>query len=370
VLSRTVGIDKRLQGSSMYPELRALVWETSPEKRIELLRQVSANYLEPVEDRLETEKYQLVEIIDKIVGSIAKDQKLKLVEHCDVHAALARRLANDDDAEVACPVIRRSELLSDEDLAPLARTASQAHLSAIAGRREVSGTVSDVLIDRGNRQVVHVLTGNAGARLTSSGLDRLVEKADQDMDLCNLLVDRPDLSQATVDRLLPLASAALVIRMAERGFAIDGPLAPEVVGEVRQRFAAALRERRRHVYATRDLIDAVQSGQLSIDEGVWTLVTEERLVDIATLLSASVGLDRNRLFALIAHEKTPSLLIVFRAADLAWHTAAGVLKLIRKKRGSRADVEKLRAEYEAVDVTTAQRSLRFFNARRAVEAAA
>jgi hypothetical protein len=345
-------------------------WSPNCSRRIELLRQVSAAYLEPTEGRMEAEKYLLIEIIDKIVSTITKDQMLRLVDHCDMHASLAHRLATDTDSDVACPVIRRSEKLSDDVLVEIGRSASQAHLGAIAERREVSETVSDVLIDRGSRDVVHTLTANAGARFSSGGLDQLIEKAGRDLDLCSLLVDRPDLSQATVDRLLPLASAALVIRLAERGFTIDGPMSSNLVRELRQRFAAALRERRRNVYGTQDIIDAVASGQLSVDEGVWTLLTEERLVDVATLLSAMIDLDRNHLFGLIAHEKIPSLLIVFRSADLTWHTAEGILRLIRKKRGSKADVSKLREDYESIDVAMAQRSLRFFSARRAVGTAA
>jgi len=354
----------------MTPEMRALKGETSPEKRIELLRQVSERYLEPVESRREAELYLLAEMIDRIVSSITRNQKLKLVPHADLHSELARRLAVDTDAEVACPVICRSEHLNDDDLAQIGRTASQAHLYAIAGRATVSEAISDILIDRGDKEVVQELTANAGARFSSDGLDHLIEKSSRDMDLCRLLVDRPDLSQATVERLLPLASAAVVVRMAERGFAIDGPMTPEVSNELRERFAGALRERRRHVHATYDLIDAVGRGEITIDEAVWTLVTEERLVDVATLVSTSTGIDRTRLFALVAQEKVPALLIVFRAANMTWHTVEGVLRLIQKKRGSRVDIGRLRSDYEGVDVATAQRSLRFFKARRAVEAAA
>ena len=354
----------------MTPELRALKGERSPEKRVELLRQVSERYLEPVENRREAELYLLAEMIDRIVSSITRKQKLKLVPHADMHSVLARRLAVDPDAEVACPVICRSEHLTDDDLAHIGRTASQEHLYAIAGRATVSEAVSDILIDRGGTEVVQELTANAGARFSSEGLDQLIEKASRDMDLCRLLVDRPDLSQATVDRLLPLASAAVVVRMAERGFTIDGPMTVEVSNELRERFAAALRDRRRHVHATYDLIDAVGRGEITIDEAVWTLVTEERLVDVATLVGTSAGIDRTRLFSFIAQNKTPALLIVFRAVDMAWHTVEGVLRLIQKKRGSRLDIDRLRADYGAVDVATAQRSLRFFKARRAVEAAA
>lgn len=353
----------------MLEELRALARERSPEKRTQLLRQVTEQHLEGADARFGAEKYLLGEMIDRILANITKQQRRLLSENCDLHVELARRLAADPDIDVADPVLRRSVLLEDDDLIGLGRTASPAHLMAIAQRPDVSEQVSDVLIARDMTPVVHALTANAGAHFSVSGMDRLIEKASEDTDLCALLVDRPDLTQETVDRLLPLASAALVIRLADRGFAIDGSLSPELVRELRQGFATALRQRRRNVRSTNELVDAVRGGSLGIDEAVWTLVTEERLLDVATLISFAAGIDRNHLFGLIAQEKLPALLIVFRAAGLDWHAVDGVMRLIGRKRGTRPDTDALKRDYDTLDAATAQRALRFFKARRVAEAA-
>ena len=88
----------------------------------------------------------------------------------------------------------------------LAERGSQAHLTAIASRSTVPEKVTDVLIDRGDREVVHTVTANHGARFSDHGMDRLLDNAHDDVDLRELLVERPDLSSQSVDKLLPLVS--------------------------------------------------------------------------------------------------------------------------------------------------------------------
>src|SRR5665213_2462255 len=66
-----------------------------------------------------------------------------------------RALAFDDLIEVAAPVLSRSEQLDDDVLIETARNKSQAHLMAISTRRVLSGTVTAVLLMRGNDEVIH-----------------------------------------------------------------------------------------------------------------------------------------------------------------------------------------------------------------------
>lgn len=353
----------------MLEELSALADERCPQKRSELLRQVTKTHLEGAGAPFGIEKYLLGDMIDRIVSSITKQQRLVLCEHCDMHAALARRLAADPDIDVAKPVLRNSSLLSDDDLVEIGRSAPPEHLVVIAQRPAISEMVTDVLIERDHRPAVHALTANAGARLSTAGMDRLIEKASEDIDLRVLLVDRPELTQEAVDRLLPLATAALVVRLADRGFSVAGSLSPDMVRDLRQGFAAALRQRRRNVLSTKDLIEAVRGGRLGIDEAVWTVVVEERLLDVTTLLSNLAGIDRSHLFGLIAQARLPALLIVFRAVGLGWHAAEGVFVLIARKRGTSVDTSSLKRDYDTISSAMAQRALRFFKVRRVAEAA-
>ncbi len=69
-------------------------------------------------------------------------------------ARIIHTLAFDDVIEVAEPVLTQSPRLDDDALIENARTKSQAHLLAISRRAHLSGAVTDVLVERGNMEVV------------------------------------------------------------------------------------------------------------------------------------------------------------------------------------------------------------------------
>jgi uncharacterized protein (DUF2336 family) len=80
-----------------------------------------------------------------------------------------RRLARDESIDVAGPILRRSNSLTDEDLLAIASNDSQDRLLAISKRSSLSEKVSDVLVTHGNRDVVLSVTQNEGARFSDVG---------------------------------------------------------------------------------------------------------------------------------------------------------------------------------------------------------
>jgi uncharacterized protein (DUF2336 family) len=79
---------------------------------------------------------------------------------------ISHKLAFDDSIDVAGPVLRESERLDSETLVANARTKSQPHLLAISERKSIEETVTDVLVTRGNWDVVNSVANNAGARFS------------------------------------------------------------------------------------------------------------------------------------------------------------------------------------------------------------
>ena len=75
----------------------------------------------------------------------------------------------DDDIEVARPVLTRSERLSEHTLVATANSKSQQHLYAITQRDALSEAVTDILVERGDRDVVHAVVKNRGARFSDAG---------------------------------------------------------------------------------------------------------------------------------------------------------------------------------------------------------
>src|SRR5262245_34580121 len=103
---------------------------------------------------------------------------------------LIKRLANDDSIEISGPVLARSGKLSEDELLAIARTKSQAHLHAIAGRAELDEQITGVLVERGDMTVARKVASNKGARFTDASLRNLVNRATDDSELANAVARR------------------------------------------------------------------------------------------------------------------------------------------------------------------------------------
>jgi uncharacterized protein (DUF2336 family) len=125
-----------------------------------------------------------------------------------------RTLAFDDAIEVAGPVLSQSARLDDDALIELARCKSQAHLLAISSRKSLSDAVTDVLVLRGNDEVVQSTVNNPGAEISERGFTRLVNRAAEgDDNLATCLGLRPSLPRHLYLKLLARASATVRARL-------------------------------------------------------------------------------------------------------------------------------------------------------------
>ncbi|WP_336492091.1 DUF2336 domain-containing protein [Methylobacterium nigriterrae] len=100
------------------------------------------------------------------------------------------------------PALRQSILLQDADLITIAQTRSQGHLGAMADRREVGASVTDVIGARGNWPALRLLAANRTAELSGQGLARLAALSRGDGHITVALTKRTDLPAAVKGGLL------------------------------------------------------------------------------------------------------------------------------------------------------------------------
>src|SRR6202035_1317882 len=124
-----------------------------------------------------------------------------------------RTLAFDDVIEVAGPVLSRSERLDDEALIETARNKTQAQLMAISTRRVLSGAVTDVLVLRGNDEVIQSTVNNPGAEFSERGFTPLGSPAEGDDNLATCIGLRPTIPRHLYLKLLAKASATVRDRL-------------------------------------------------------------------------------------------------------------------------------------------------------------
>ena len=152
----------------------------------------------------------------------------QLATNSDAPTALLQAFASDDDIAVAGPVLKQSTSLSESSLLIVSTTKSQSHLYAIAQRQSISELVTDILIERGERDVVHAVAKNSGARISDSGFNGLVLRAADDAELAVHVGSRRDIPRHHLVILLETASA----EVCEKIVAFDLQLIEAVKGAV------------------------------------------------------------------------------------------------------------------------------------------
>jgi uncharacterized protein (DUF2336 family) len=261
-------------------------------------------------------------------------------------------------------VLRGALGLTERDLVEIARKASDEHLDAIAGRAQLSEAITDVLIDRGSREVVHTVSANQGACFSESGMERLVTKARVDTSLQSLLVERSDLSQKAIEQLSTIVSEALAIKLAERGYQVAGIIPDHLAKTASAAFARAVHDRDRNTLAAERIIAEFGAGRMPLEEALSGVVKCENMLAVAALLSHRTGLDRNKLMGILNGGTPQTVMVLLRALDLKWPTVAAMMALRAMKQRTRQTIgSNAQRDYEAIDSTAAKRTLRFLQIR-------
>src|ERR1700693_4789289 len=176
---------------SLVVELEEAINIGAAEKRVETLRRVTDLLLNDADRLSEAQIGVFDDALCHLIERIATKALVELSGHLapvdNSPIEVIRRLARNEEIAVAGPVLTQSARLTTEDLVEIAGTKSQQHLLAISGRSQLEEAVTDVLIDRGDREIVHRLARNAGARFSEIGFTTLVHNAESDESLAEKL---------------------------------------------------------------------------------------------------------------------------------------------------------------------------------------
>ena len=177
--------------------LDALLSNIDGPQKARVLRAVSEEFIARITvlSRAGAELYD--EIILRVVTEVAVPVEAELAERlADLEPGpvrTVRHLARSGDVSVAEPLLQRSPLLCDVDLVEVARDCGQGHRVAIALRRDLSTTVTDVVVGRGEMPVLRAVAGNLTARFSPQGIETLVAASGRDEALNLALTRRTDL---------------------------------------------------------------------------------------------------------------------------------------------------------------------------------
>src|SRR5580698_85046 len=178
-------------------ELEAALGSGSIDRRIDMLTRVTDLFINGAERFSEDHVGVFDDVMARLVNTIEAKARARLADRlapiANAPLNVIHLLASDDDIEVARPILIRSERLNEDSLLATANSKSQRHLQAIAQRNSLSEAVTDILVERGDRDVVHSVVKNQGARFSDAGFRILVNRSSGDDALASELGMRGDI---------------------------------------------------------------------------------------------------------------------------------------------------------------------------------
>ena len=343
----------------------------SAEKQVEILRRVTDLFLAGVK----TYSDEQIDLFDGVIARLAERIETKaraelanrLAPVENAPANTMRRLARDESIEVAGPVLTQSTRLTDEDLLAIAAADSQERLLAISKRAALSENVSDVLVTRGNRDVVLSVTQNEGARFSDSGYGMLVDRSIDDEVLAICVGLRKDIPRKHFHTLIAKASEVVFEKLAASN--------PEAVAEVQQvltgitgqEVAVRPKDPRDSGEVAAQFDMARHAGQ-SPDAVIYDFAASGRFAETVAALSALSHTPRELVENVMSDRRGDNdfALLLAKAAGLSWPTAMQICILRRGPGGlPPLALAAARRNFERLQQETARRVIGFYNERHA-----
>jgi uncharacterized protein (DUF2336 family) len=349
---------------SLIPEIENALQHGTQEKRVETLRRITKLFLQGA-SRFNDEQIGLFDdVLTCLIADIETRARAELARCLapvgNAPHDLMRRLAGDADISVAGPVLMQSPRLDSADLVRIAAAQGQAHLFAISYRKNLDESVTDILVRRGNEDVLLNVAGNAGARFSTDGYSDLVARAATDGPLAETVARRPDIPDRLFRELLMRATAVVQQRLLAAARPESQMEIRRVIARVSSQVASQTQPERGFQAAMGKIRSLRNEGLL--DEAQLAALAQSGAYDEAiAALSELTDVAVDAVDRLMGGERPDPILILCKAAGHSWPTARAILMLRASPKGkSPAAIEAARVNFEKLSIATAQRVVRFW----------
>jgi len=354
--------------TSLIPGLDEIVRAGDPKRLAEAARGISELFLQGAAGF----RPDHVDLFDGILTTLVPHREMAaradLAERLSLLGnappALVGQLAREDEISVAGPLLRRSSVIDDGTLIEIAGIKGQGHLLAMSERPKLSAGLTDVIVRRGDREVVRRAARNAGALFSPTGYSALIRRAGPDGVLTLAVGQRDDLSgpqlkallEGSIDvvrrRLFEVASPGRQAAISRTMSEISG--VPEVVGG-----------RRDFAPAQRTILALHRTGELN-EAALLGFARSYKYEETVAALAALSGVKIATLDRLIAGDRYDPILIVGKTIGLQWATVRAVilLRLGANRVPAPADIESARVNFSRLMPSTAERVVNFWQTKQ------
>ena len=349
---------------ALLEEVEVLIASTEIGRRAEALRRVTDLFASGSTVFSDDQRALFDDVMSRLVSEIdttaraAFGRRIAAVPEAPPH--VLRALALDDEISVAEPVLSGAEHLDDEVLVEGARTKSQEHLLAISRRSTLVEAVTDVLVERGNKEVALSTAQNPGAKFSEFGYSTLVQRSETDGDLALRVWQRPELPRQFMLKIFAQASETVRAQLeeADRGKAT---LFRNMIVKASDQLQTEARQRSAEYAAAESRVRALhRAGKLN--ESQLAAFASAGQFDETTIALSLMG---DLPIGLIERATTQSLseqiLVLAKAIGLSWDTTKAILRLqAGGKSNSTQEIETLFTQFVQMKPATAIKAMQFY----------
>lgn len=353
--------------NSLIPGLDEIVRSGDPKRRGEAVQKISDLFLRGA-SRFQPAHVDLFDgVFASLVPQTDAEARSALADKMSLLAnappRLVAMLVHDDEVLIAGPLLRRSPLIDEATLIDIAKAKGQSHLLAISDRHTLSPVLTDVIVRRGDRDVIRRVAGNAGAVFSQIGYTGLIRRAGDDGVLAVTVGQRRDLAPEHLKSLL--AQSVEVVR--RRLFDMAGPEQRVAINRAMQDISGTPK----HLTITRDFATAQRNVRKlhqaeELNEGaLLRFARAHQYEETAATLAALSGVRIGTIDQLLKGDRDDPMLILGKSIGISWATVRALMTLRLGPGRSPAphDVEEARQNFERLVPATAQRVLTFWQTR-------
>jgi len=351
---------------SRFALLKDLPNRASSEARRDLLREVTESL------RGNTPSAEEAGELDRIMASVAADFSVEVrTEFARLVAASATRFCQSaeqfalDEIEVAAPVLKHSQALSDDVLLRVVNEKSQQHMMAVTQRNTVSPRVSHALVERGEDEVVSSLLGNEGADIGDKTYDMVMERADSSPLLQAGLVRRKSVPLDLLNDLYLKAEADLRREIMAKFEQVQPAELEKAFGRSRSRLTSRYRQMPDDIASARARLAALEARGPLTPSILVNLLREGPAARTAFVLvfAKLADVELEVIQRAVEGPNLDTLALLSRGASFDRALFVTLAVGLDKSNGGLAKAEEFGALYESVPVQAAQRALRFWKVR-------
>jgi hypothetical protein len=303
-------------------------------------------------------------VIQRLAAEIETAARIELAEQLSAMEnapdGIVRQLAH-DRVEVARSVLARCGRLASDDLVSVAVSRGQQHMSVIAERANLPSDVTDVLVERGDLEVVSKVVANPSARFSEEGFRSLLDRARDDDGVKRTLSLRETVGGADIQQFLDSED----FRDAERSRQHRGDLRERMATSMGRGLEALLKTAEEVSPKTEDVVDETTVEQHIVkdtlnEQQLSRFAEGRRFRALVLSLSHVAKIEVDLSEKLMTTGDGVLLTYLLRSLGVTWATARNV---ILSRKGSMASKDQLERLVDTFNRTPPDVARKVFDVR-------